>query len=219
MVWMQQLHGANWNQATWAFLCAYALGCFTTGYYLVRMRTAQDVRLMGSGSVGAKNVGRLLGWWGFLLTVIGDVAKGAIAVWVARHYSDDILVVSTAMVAVVMGHIWPVQLRCHGGKGIATLLGSLLIYDYRLVIAFLLLFAGPFAALRRTVLPGLFAISCLPLVALYLAPDPSRSPGTVIGISVLAALVLVAHRKNLMEEVSRLAERRHVQPKHDRTKL
>jgi glycerol-3-phosphate acyltransferase PlsY len=142
-----------------------------------------------------------------------------LAVWVARHYTNDVFVVSLAMVAVVMGHIWPLQLRGHGGKGMATSLGSLLAFDYRLVVAFVFLFAIPFAALRRTVLPGLFAISCLPLVSLCLEPDPSHNPGTVIGISVLAALVLVAHRKNLMEEVSRLAERRHAQPKHDRSKL
>jgi acyl-phosphate glycerol 3-phosphate acyltransferase len=220
MVWMQQLHGANWSQATWAFLCAYPLGCFVIGYYLVRVRTGQDIRLLGSGSVGAKNVGRVLGWWGFFVTVFCDVSKGALAVWVARHYTNDVFVVSLAMVSVVMGHIWPLQLRGHGGKGMATSIGSLLFFDYRLVVAFVFLFAIPYAALRRTVLPGLFAISCLPLVALYLAPDPSHSPGTVIGISVLAALVLMAHRKNLMEEVSRLVEqRRHAHPKHDRTKL
>src|SRR5882724_13556311 len=102
MSWMQQLTSANGNQATCIFLTAYILGCFTTGYYLVRMRTGQDIRELGSGSIGAKNVGRVLGWRGFLTVVLGDVCKGMFAVWVARHFTTDDRVVALAMVAVVV---------------------------------------------------------------------------------------------------------------------
>ena len=74
---MEQLRSANWSQASCIALAAYLLGCFTPGYYLVRLRLGQDLRDLGSGSVGARNVGRLLGWRGFLLTVLGDFGKGA----------------------------------------------------------------------------------------------------------------------------------------------
>ena len=74
MPWIEQLQSANWSQASYIALSAYLLGCFTTGYYLVRMRTGQDIRELGSGSVGAKNVGRILGWRGFLTTVLGYIS-------------------------------------------------------------------------------------------------------------------------------------------------
>src|SRR5436190_5439749 len=150
MPWMQQLQSANWSQASSIALGAYGLGCITTGYYLVLFWKGMDVREVGSGNVGAKNVGRILGWPGFFLTVLGDIGKGAFAVWAARHFTTDERIVGLALVAVVVGHLWPVQLFFRGGKGIATSLGGLLIYDHYLTTAFLVLFAAAFALLRKT---------------------------------------------------------------------
>jgi len=215
MSWIEQLQSANWSQASGIALTAYILGCFATGYYLVRMRTGQDIRELGSGSVGAKNVGRLLGWRGFLTVVLGDVCKGMFAVWVARHFTKDDRIVALAMVAVVVGHVWPAQLWFRGGKGIATSLGALLIYDYHLIVAFLLLFMGFFAVLRKTVLPGIFAIACLPLVSMYLAHESAK----VVGISIISGLVLITHRKNLLEESFHFVERRKIHAKNNRTEL
>ncbi len=215
MPWIQQLQSANWSQAGYVAIWGYILGCFTTGYYLVRARTDQDVRLLGSGSVGAKNVGRVLGWTGFLVTVLGDVGKGLLAVWVAGHFTHDDRVIAVAVVAVVLGHIWPLQLRFRGGKGIATSLGALLIYDYRLIVAFLILFTGFFTVLRKTVLPGLFAMACLPLVSMYLGHEPAK----IVGVSIVAALVLITHRKNLLEESVQFAERPKVRSKSNPSEL
>src|SRR5437867_3191788 len=193
MPWIDQLQSANWSQASYIALSAYLLGCFTTGYYLVRMRTLQDIRELGSGSVGAKNVGRVLGWRGFTVTLLGDFAKGAFAVWAARHFTKDDPLVALAMLSVVLGHVWPMQLRFRGGKGIATSLGALLVYDYHLAVAFAILFASFYVVLRKTVLPGLFAFTCLPLISMYLAHEPAK----VVGISFLAGLILLTHRRNL----------------------
>jgi glycerol-3-phosphate acyltransferase PlsY len=213
---MQQLQSANWSQAGSICLAAYGLGCFTTGYYLLKLCQGQDIRELGSGNVGAKNVGRVLGWMGFLLTVLGDVGKGAFAVWAARHFTTDERIVALAMIAVVAGHIWPVQLYFRGGKGIATSLGALLVYDYYLINAFIILFAVAYMVMRRTVVPGLFAFVCLPLVSLYHDYHQHDDPVKAVGISLLTGLVFFAHRKNLMEEFYHLLERRHVEPKRNR---
>src|ERR1041385_2406821 len=165
MTWVDYLRSANWNQASGIGFCAYLMGCFAAGYYLVRSRLGEDVRELGSGSVGARNVGRILGKTGFLITLLSDFGKGALAVWAAHHFTKDERIVALAMVAVVAGHIWPAQLRFHGGKGMATSLGALLVYDYHLIFAFGILFAGMFVVVRKTVLPGLFAFICLPLVS------------------------------------------------------
>src|SRR5439155_1447622 len=87
MPWIDQLQPANWNRASGIAFGAYLLGCFTTGYYYVRFRTEQDIRDLGSGSVGARNVGRVLGWRAFCVTLLGDFAKGACAIWAAEHFT------------------------------------------------------------------------------------------------------------------------------------
>ena len=208
MPWMEQLRSANWSQASCIALAAYLLGCFTTGYYLVRLRLGLDLRDLGSRSVGARNVSRLLGWQGFLLTVLGDSGKGALAIWAAQHFTADDRLVLVALVAVVVGHAWPVQLLFRGGKGMATSLGALIIYDYKLALVFVLLFAAAFAALRKTVLPGLFALACLPLMSWYL----THSLPELVGSSVLAGVVLLAHRSNLVTELSQFLDRRSIHP-------
>ena len=106
-------------------------------------------------------------------------------------------------------------MRFRGGKGIATSLGAFLIYDYHLIVAFLMLFAVSYMVLRKSLLPGLFAIACLPLVSMYLAHEPAK----IIGISIVAGIILITHRKNLMEESLHLVERRNVQSKNDPTNL
>jgi len=211
MPWIEQIQSANWNQATGISLFAYLLGCFTTGYYLVRLARGHDVRDLGSGNVGAKNVGRILGIPGFLCTLLGDFAKGSLAVWAARHFVKDERLVALALLAVVVGHVWPLQLRFRGGKGIATSLGAVVVYDYHLAVAFVLLFLVAFAFLRKTVLPGLFAFVCLPLVSMYHAQDNI----SVTTTSALAFLVLLTHRKNVMEEIIHLIEHRAVHTKTD----
>ena len=215
MPWIEQLRSADWNRAGCVGLAAYALGCFTTGYYLVRWRTGQDVREVGSGSVGARNVGRLLGRQGFLATMLCDFGKGMLAVWGARHFTTDDRLLALAMLGVVAGHLWPVQLRFRGGKGMATSFGALLIYDWQLAVAFVLLFGGALAVMRKSVLPGLFALACLPFTSLWLG----RGAAEVIGCSILAGLVLLAHRRNLAAEISFLLQRRQERLKHDPPEL
>lgn len=209
-MWFETLHSANWSRASGISSCAYLLGCFSTGYYLVRAKLGEDIRDLGSGNIGARNVGRVLGKTGFVLTLLCDFGKGALAVWGARHFTSDERIVAMAMIAVVAGHIWPMQLHFRGGKGMASLLGALLVFDPRLALTFAVLFLCLFALLRRTVLPGLFSLACLPLVEMLQGDDHAQ----IVFISVLAAIVLAAHRKNLSEEFSQLA-RREADPKPD----
>ncbi|HWC60997.1 MAG TPA: glycerol-3-phosphate acyltransferase [Verrucomicrobiae bacterium] len=213
MTWVDYLRSANWNQASGIGCCAYLLGCFAAGYYLVRSRLGEDVRELGSGSVGARNVGRILGKTGFLITLLCDFGKGALAVWAARHFTKDDRIVALAMVAVVAGHIWPAQLRFHGGKGMATSLGALLVFDPKFAFIYGALFLGSFVLLWRTILPGLFALICLPLVALFLGQDRIE----VVLITVTAGLVLLAHRKNIADEIFLLIDRRHMHAGSDKS--
>jgi len=204
MALLEQMQSVTWERAAACGMGAYVLGCFATGYYLVLARTGRDIRQIESGATGARNVSRVLGATGFLLTLAGDFSKGALAVWVARRFCANDFATALALLAVVAGHIWPAQLRFHGGKGVATSLGGLLLFDWRLAVAYAVIFAFLFLLGRRTILPGLFAYALLPLVAHGFDHDPGKTTMIV----VLAGLVLVAHRHNFAEEIPALAARR-----------
>lgn len=196
MEWTEHLQLVNWPRAMSCAAAAYFLGCFTTGYYLVRAWMHRDIREMGSGSAGAKNVGRFLGKQGFMLTVLGDFMKGVLAVWLARKLSIDNFCAALAVAAVVAGHLWPAQLKFRGGKGITTSLGALLFFDYRLALTFAALFAASFVFARKTLLPAMFAFVCLPAAAWFFTHDGL----TTTAIAALSAAILFAHRRNLTEE-------------------
>jgi hypothetical protein len=80
-----------------------------------------------------------------------------------------------------------------------------------LAVAFVLLFLAALAVMRKTVLPGLFALACLPFASLLLG----RGVAEVVGGSILAGMVLTAHRRNLASEISLLMKPRQANSKHD----
>jgi len=125
MAWIGQIQLANNLHALACLVGAYALGCFGTGYYLVRAQTGRDIREIGSGSLGARNVGRVLGRSGLCVTLLADFAKGGLAVWAARHLTGTEVLTGVALLAVTVGHVWPVQLGFRGGKGVATAVRTL----------------------------------------------------------------------------------------------
>jgi acyl phosphate:glycerol-3-phosphate acyltransferase len=178
-------------------LLAYVLGCFSTGYYLVRLRTGQDLRSIGSGATGGRNVARILGTPGFLITGAGDLAKAAVAVAVPIWFGLGPIAVGAATVAVTAGHIWPIQLGFRGGKGVAPLVGSTaLVAPIALAIGVVL---GALFVLvsRRLNLGGLAGVALTPVVALALGTPIPIAAG-IIGSVVL---VVVAHRSNIRAEL------------------
>ncbi len=188
------------GKETTIILASYFLGCLTTGYYWVKWRTGEDIREQGSGNVGARNVGRSLGASGFMVTFLLDLAKGALAVTAARYFglTDEALI--AALVAVVVGHSWPIQLRFHGGKGIATSLGAILAYDSFIVLLLVALFIPLLALIRTFTIAGLLAFTLSPL-AVFLCGLGNQE---VAAVSLLAILLLVTHRKNIREEIARI---------------
>jgi len=191
---------------------SYLLGCFTTGYYLVRLLTGQDIRTISSGNVGSRNVGRLLGVKGFVLTFVGDAGKGLLAVWLARHADPAPWLGGAALLAVAAGHIWPLQLRFRGGKGFATFAGGMVLLKPQLLLSGLALCVVFYPFLRRTTKTGLAALAYSPL---FLALEHIRGGAALLspenGIyCLLVLLLLYAHRSNIQMEFfgnsGRLAE-------------
>ena len=175
-------------------LISYVLGCFSTGYYLVRLRTGQDLRRLGSGSTGGTNAGRVLGKSGFIITMLGDMLKGAIAVWIAIYFGAGSWAMGFVIFAAVAGHIFPVQLGFHGGKGLATALGALLVFDFRLALVIAAL-AGLLGLLsRQLMLSMMFVILVSPFITIWMG----YAFLLVLGLALTAFIILVAHRENLV---------------------
>jgi glycerol-3-phosphate acyltransferase PlsY len=109
-----------------AGIWGYLVGAIPTGVIVARAMRGVDVRATGSGHTGGLNVTRVAGLWGGVLTALGDILLGALAVAVARMLWSHPLAGTVAGVAAIVGHDWSVFIRFAGGIGLAKLVGGLL---------------------------------------------------------------------------------------------
>lgn len=199
--WLRSLPPGDGIRAATAALVAYILGCLATGYYLVRIRTGRDIRTMESGNIGARNVGRVLGTSGFLITFLGDLAKGALAGLLARGISgNDPVATAAAVVGALAGHLWPAQLGFRGGKGISTGLGAVLVFDVHAALPMAAGLAVGFLLTRRSVPAGMLMFGCVPPWAWWQTHD-LRVAG-LLGAAFV--MILAAHRSNLARDLASL---------------
>ncbi len=117
-------------------LLAYGIGCCVTGYYLALLRYGVDIRTLGSGSCGARNVHRLFGLAPSLVVAVGDILRGVVAVKFAVLLGTPTTYLGFVALAVSLGHVWPIQLQRNGGRGILVSLGALAVVSphYLLVL-------------------------------------------------------------------------------------
>lgn len=107
-------------------LLCYAIGCFVTAWYLVRWRMGADLRVLHSGTTGARNAGRVLGRAAFAGVAVLDGLRGMLALGIAAHFGLRDWWLTFAGTAVLAGHVWPVQTGFQGGKGLAIGTGVIL---------------------------------------------------------------------------------------------
>jgi acyl phosphate:glycerol-3-phosphate acyltransferase len=174
-----------------AVAVAYLVGAIPVGFLVARAFGLGDIRLHGSGTIGTTNVLRTLGRGAAALTLVGDVVKGALAVWLGGLASANAAPV--AAVAAVVGNCWPVFLRFRGGKGVATGFGALLALVPLAVGPAVLVWIAITASFRYVSLGSVLAALCVPLGAVMLAyPWPS-----VVASAAVAAIVIGRHRENI----------------------
>ncbi len=175
----------------------YLLGCFNTGYYFSKLFYHKDIREIGAGVTGAMNVSRLAGRKGFIITFLGDALKGALAVLLCRVFHTQDWVVLSCIFMVLLGHVFPFQLRFRGGKGMSTIFGALLTYQPLLILMLfgtcLLLY--PFV--RRYTVTSLFAILVFPL-ELFFADFSLLLVYFSLGYAVI---IIFACRSNVKEYI------------------
>jgi glycerol-3-phosphate acyltransferase PlsY len=183
-------------------LLSYALGCICIGYYLTRFVKGVDIRSTGSGNLGARNVGRILGKWGFYVTLISDVAKGAAAMILSQWFDVGPWWMVACLLAVLSGHIWPIQLGFHGGKGISVMIGSLLVLDMGLILVLFFIALILYRFTNKYMLSGMCAMGFLPVLAWLM----SRPGWEITGMAILSLLIVVSHRDNILSLIRHSGE-------------
>ena len=173
----------------------YLLGSIPFGVIATRLGGAGDIRQVGSGNIGATNVLRTGRKGLAAATLLLDLGKGALAVWLgAQMLGGDPLVNGGAMAGVMafIGHCDPVWLRFKGGKGVATMMGVSLGLAWPVGLAYAATWLAMLALARISSLAGMSAAVAAPVVAFALG-----LPELVPVLVAIAVLVLVLHRANI----------------------
>jgi glycerol-3-phosphate acyltransferase PlsY len=176
-------------------LIAYLLGAIPFGYLLVKWKTGADVRAAGSGNIGATNVLRTTGRAAGLVTLLLDIAKGYLAVWMAgRLTSQDVLWMSAAALAVMAGHAYPVFLGFRGGKAVASFVGAFLCLTPWALAAEIIIFVVVVVWTRQISMGSIIGAATLPL-AVWLV---MQAPWPAVGASAVAGtFVIYRHSSNI----------------------
>jgi acyl phosphate:glycerol-3-phosphate acyltransferase len=178
-----------------AVVAAYLIGAIPFGFLLVKWKTGADIRAAGSGNIGATNVHRTHGWRIGVATLLLDIAKGWVAVWLAGYLTGgSALFMSAAAVAVMAGHAFNVFLGGRGGKAVASFAGAWAYLTPVPLAATLVVFVAMVAWTRHISAGSIVGAAGFPLaVWLILHPEPV----VVIAAAISAAIVLVRHRENI----------------------
>jgi len=178
-------------------VAAYLAGAIPFGLFIGRVAGA-DVRLAGSGNIGATNVGRVLGKKLGILTLLCDVAKGFLPVWTAAHLlpptaaNRELLVVSCGLASVV-GHMFPLYLQFKGGKGVATALGVFLALSPWSILISVGIFIAAVAASGYVSVGSLAASALIPLW-LWIFGESST---ILMMATVIVVLIWFKHGSNI----------------------
>ena len=176
----------------WPILLGYLAGSVPFAFLLAR-RAGIDVRVAGSGNVGAANVLRTTGAWRGVIVMALDVAKGALAVALALLTHAGVTLTALTAAAAVVGHIYPVWLRFHGGKGVAVAAGVFVVLTPIATGLAFALFLAVVWATRYISLGSIAATLALPPAA-WMTGEPAAIVSAAAGTG---ALILFRHRGNI----------------------
>jgi acyl phosphate:glycerol-3-phosphate acyltransferase len=199
-------------------ISAYLVGSIPFSYLVVRLMTGADIRQHGSRNVGATNVARNFGKLPGIIALLLDLAKGYAVILIARWivaqpgwpYADSAasplhsreMWIALAGLIAVLGHMFPVWLGFHGGKGVATASGVFLALDPRVTAAGAIVFLIVIIVSRFVSLASIVSAASIPVFFRFLVDD---TPFWRIVISIVIAMaVIVKHHSN----IARLAQGR-----------
>jgi len=174
-----------------AFLLGYLFGSIPFGLVLTKLAGTEDLRSIGSGSIGATNVLRTGNKGLAVATLLGDALKGTVAVVIAGYYGGP----NAAMLAAFgafLGHLYPVWLKFKGGKGVATYIGVLIGLFWPAAVMFCVMWLATAFTTRYSSLSALIAAFVTPLFLWWFGHAALASL-----LVIMTMLMFYAHRENI----------------------
>lgn len=190
----------------WQYIVAgvagYLLGAVPTGYLMGRLLRGIDVRDYGSRRTGGTNVLRTMGLRVAAFVMVADIAKGAVAVLIARAISDEPYVQTVAGSAAVVGHVWPVYVGFRGGRGVSAAFGALLAMNPLAALALVPVALAVVGVSRYMSLMsvGMAAVAAALFLGLAVAGVHPYAYG--VYTLIVAALIIVLHYDNIQRLLS-----------------
>ena len=176
-------------------LYSYFLGSIPFGLIYAKLAGLGDVRNIGSGNIGATNVLRTGNKKVAALTLLCDIAKGSLAVFITLNFFPKLILLSS--VIVYLGHIFPVWLKFKGGKGVATFIGAIVILNYVLCLIFLISWA---------IVAKIFKISSLSAIVAFLITFVATvflyENNLILVMSFFTVFSIFTHRENIKKIIS-----------------
>lgn len=172
---------------------AYLLGSVPTGIVVSRAFGKADPRTAGSRNIGATNVGRTSGKAAGVLTLAGDIIKGALPAYIALLVEPDPVFVSLVALAAFIGHLFPIYLRFRGGKGVATACGVMLVISPIATLLSGAVFLIAVLVKRYVSLGSMLASVSLPV---FLSFIRGGKPYVPMGI-IISVLIIIKHTDNI----------------------
>lgn len=176
---------------------AYLIGSLSAALIVSKAMNFADPRESGSGNAGATNMLRLAGKKVAAMVLLGDMAKGLVAVLLADIVGLSGFSVGLVMIAVVLGHIFPVFFKFKGGKGVATALGAFISANFLVGIICIVIWVLVALAIRYASLASIIAVVSAPVLNLFFGSAGLFIPGIII-----ALIVIYKHLENIKRLVS-----------------
>lgn len=172
-------------------LLAYLIGAFPTGIILAKIYGI-DITKQGSGNVGATNIARIISKKAGLFTLLIDIGKGLLAVFLSKHSSHHPDLFYLASIAAVSGHCFSIPGFLKGGKGVATGLGTIIAINPLLAPVTLITFGISFYLSKIVSLSSLIAAISVPLIVIFISDFKA-----VLALAIIAGIIIYKHKENI----------------------
>ena len=185
----------------WAYILifavvAYLIGSIPTGYLIVKAKTGQDIRTIGSGSTGATNVKRVLGKKWFFTVMVLDAIKGMVPVLIVKYltFGDSLgLVAVVSAVMVIIGHSKPLFLGFKGGKSVASGIGTIYALNFYVGLILTVVWSIITYFTKYVSVGSIIALICAPFL-MYFLKNPI---GYTVYATIAAIYIVYLHRENI----------------------
>jgi glycerol-3-phosphate acyltransferase PlsY len=184
-------------------IAAFVLGSIPFGIITAKVKGI-DLKKVGSGNIGATNVLRSLGKWPAVITLLGDILKGTLAVAIGKYSGVEPLYEGLIGIAAILGHNFSIFLGFKGGKGVATSLGVLLMYTPNVALVTLIVWIGVVLFTKYSSLGAIVSFALLPLnIMLFDFQDKTK-----FFISILISLFIIIRHKDNIKRLMKGTERK-----------